>query len=392
MNRIPAADPNIRIKAFSKQVGGHTQIFFNSTPDSTSELWKPLEQRERDFYESAQGNPTLCSLIPEYYGSYTLHASQITLKDKPAKPPIDSSSSSSSTSTATAPNSDNKSDDEIPAFSVQTTNDLSVALSRLPTLPPIDPDSDNFDSEPPSKKTIDSGSKKIIDPASKKIIGRASEKTDDFASKKTIDSGSKREEEERGRRGEPRYPFLVIRDVTTFCVHPCVFDIKLGVRQYADDAPPEKVRSHTLKAQRSTSAKLGCRACGCCAWDCVRRKKVYINKYAGQNGTEFPAFMAIVRSFFENGTGTPRRDAARALADGVERIAEVVEDRERFPFRVYSASLIVVYDGGTAGVGTRTEAKLIDFATVYRLKGPEDVVDDGVAMGLRNVIKAFREV
>lgn len=313
MNIIPSANPAIRIKAFSKQVGGHTQIFFNTAHDATSELWKPLEKREKEFYESAQGNPTLCSLIPEYFGSYTLQASQITLRDKT--------------------NSEGSDDEEIPAFSIQTTNDLSVALSRLPKVPP---------------------------------------NSDDVTS-------------------EPRYPFLVIRDVTTFCVHPCVFDIKLGVRQYADDATPEKVRSHTLKAQRSTSAKLGCRACGCCTWDCVRKQRIYISKYAGQSGTEFPAFMAIVRSFFENGTDTPRRDVARRLAEGVQRILDVVEDRERFPFRVYSASLIVVYDGAVLEKPC-TEVKLIDFATVYKLKSEDEVIDDGITMGLRNVIKAFNEI
>lgn len=314
MNSIPEASPTIRIKAFSKQVGGHTQIFFNSAKDANAELWKPLEHREKEFYEAAQGNPTLCALIPEYFGSYTLQASQITLKDK-----------------KTSSGTDSDSDDDIPAFSIQTTRDLSVALSRLPKIPPADGEH------------------------------------------------------------EPRYPFLVIRDVTTFCVHPCVFDIKLGVRQYADDATPEKVRSHTLKAQRSTSAKLGCRACGCRTWDAVRRQKIYTSKYVGQNGTEFPAFMAIVRSFFENGTGTPRRDVARALAVGVQKILDVVEDRERFPFRVYSASLIVVYDGAVLEKPC-TEVKLIDFATVYRLKTRDEVIDDGVVMGLKNVIKAFLEV
>lgn len=390
MHKIPAADPNIRIKAFSKQVGGHTQIFFNSAPSSTSELWKPLEQREREFYESAQGNPTLCSLIPEYYGSYTLHASQIALKDKPTKPtnettPTSSDSGNSGSGSGTTANSDNKSDDEIPAFSIQTTNDLSVALSRLPTLPPSELDEADIELTSTSTST---STKITANEGESEKVSKEQGKSDNVHDK--TEEGTSCERHAKGR-GEPRYPFLVIRDVTTFCVHPCVFDIKLGVRQYADDAPPEKVRSHTLKAQRSTSAKLGCRACGCRAWDCVRRKKVYINKYAGQNGTEFPAFMAIVRSFFEDGTGAPRRDAARALADSVQRILEVVEDRERFPFRVYSASLIVVYDGGVPEM-TRVEAKLIDFATVYRLKGPEEVVDDGVAMGLRNVIKAFREV
>lgn len=297
-------------------------MFFNSAPNAVSELWKPLEEKERAFYEMAQGNATLCSLIPAYYGTYTLTASQITLKDK---------SSHRTGKRGPKEKEDDDEDNALPAFSVQTSNDLNVVLSRLP-----------------------------------KIAGDVP-------------------------GADPRYPFLVIQDVTTFCTQPCVFDIKLGVRQYADDATPEKVRSHTLKALRSTSAKLGCRACGCCAWDCARQQSVYTNKYVGQSGTDFPAFMAIVRRFFENGTGTPRRDVAAALADAVQEILDVVADRARFPFRMYSASLIVVYDGAVLDRPS-IAAKLIDFATVYRLKTQDDVIDDGVAMGLENVIKAFREV
>ena len=43
---------------------------------------------------------------------------------------------------------------------------------------------------------------------------------------------------------------------------PCVLDVKMGTRQYGDDAPESKRRSQSLKVENSTSGSLGIRLCG----------------------------------------------------------------------------------------------------------------------------------
>lgn len=43
---------------------------------------------------------------------------------------------------------------------------------------------------------------------------------------------------------------------------PCVLDVKMGTRQYGDDAPESKRKSQNLKVEKSTSGTLGIRLCG----------------------------------------------------------------------------------------------------------------------------------
>ena len=41
-----------------------------------------------------------------------------------------------------------------------------------------------------------------------------------------------------------------------------MLDLKMGTRQYGDDAPESKRRSQNLKVEKSTSGTLGIRLCG----------------------------------------------------------------------------------------------------------------------------------
>jgi inositol-hexakisphosphate kinase len=56
--------------------------------------------------------------------------------------------------------------------------------------------------------------------------------------------------------------FILLENLTSKFKFPCVMDLKMGVRQYDDDATQSKKLSHKLKVAETTSGVLGLRITG----------------------------------------------------------------------------------------------------------------------------------
>lgn len=51
--------------------------------------------------------------------------------------------------------------------------------------------------------------------------------------------------------------YIVLEDLTAVYRHPCLLDIKMGVRQWGDDATPKKIEYEKFKVRVGSSALAG---------------------------------------------------------------------------------------------------------------------------------------
>ncbi|KAK5733310.1 hypothetical protein LTR17_009799 [Elasticomyces elasticus] len=129
---------------------------------------------------------------------------------------------------------------------------------------------------------------------------------------------------------------------------PNVLDLKLGARLYADGTAPEKAERLDKVASETTTGSLNFRIAGMKVWNGQSfdtYDKFYGRKFNADNVKDGFA------TFFSGLTTGLRKDEAAELLETIE--AEVAKARnalERLESRMYSASILIVYEGDTAAL------------------------------------------
>ncbi|KAF2396565.1 SAICAR synthase-like protein [Trichodelitschia bisporula] len=239
---------------------------------------------------------------------------------------------------------------------------------------------------------------------------------------------------------------IVLENVAAGFVRPNILDLKLGARLWDDDTKPEKRARLDAVASSTTSGSLGFRVAGMRVWqgeeasatkellapvegkdtkvaELDQSENVLVfNKFYGRSVPTEDALSALRTYFVVPKAGV--RPAAilpvvRAFADEVEEVLAMLEKKES---RMYSASLLFVYEGNPGALKEALEAppksvkeeddedeadeeedeedevpakkshalKVIDFAHATWTPGLGP--DENILQGLRSVLRLLRKL
>ncbi|KAK0422666.1 hypothetical protein QR680_007710 [Steinernema hermaphroditum] len=143
--------------------------------------------------------------------------------------------------------------------------------------------------------------------------------------------------------------FVLLEDIVAKYRRPCVVDLKMGTRQYGDDASAQKRQRQTQKCHTSTSASTGVRMVGMQLYEPGADAYSYINKYDGRV-MDASKFNASLRQFLAM-AGLPR---CRRLLVRLERLQQTLSLAEGYRF--FSSSILIAFDGAVDADEERYQA------------------------------------
>lgn len=188
--------------------------------------------------------------------------------------------------------------------------------------------------------------------------------------------------------------YILLENVTAKFNHPCILDLKMGKRQYADIDSDKKRLSKIQKCESSTSSTLGVRLCGMQVYQIDSGRYIFTDKYCGRT-LSVDGFRSSLKEFFNNGR-TKRFDILPEIIERLQTLCETINSLIKYRF--YSGSLLIVYDG--LPQTNLIDVRMIDFAhsidgsssdessASTNLSGP----DKNYLFGLERLIDVFREI
>lgn len=181
---------------------------------------------------------------------------------------------------------------------------------------------------------------------------------------------------------------LILEDLCAAYRKPCIIDIKIGFRTWYDWADASYVEKCKSKDASTTQSSLGFRICGLKVFQRVMDEYWAADRHWGKLLSAEEVVQAL-RRYTDNNVLRPQDvfgGANGALAQ-LQALEEVF--RAQTAFNLYSASLLLCYDGMAETAGeANVSVKLIDFAHAFEVDGQRD---ENFLTGLQSLIRHVQQ-
>lgn len=156
---------------------------------------------------------------------------------------------------------------------------------------------------------------------------------------------------------------IVLENAAAGFVKPNIIDLKLGARLWDDGAPPAKRQRLDDVASKTTSGSLGFRIAGMRVWNAEKQDfhtydKLYGRKFNAETVTEgFETYFGFRNQQRQD---LPER---RSVLDIVKAdVASVLSALEVTELRMYSASILITYEGDAEALKRAMDAHAAEVA------------------------------
>ncbi|KAK9323942.1 inositol polyphosphate kinase-domain-containing protein [Lipomyces orientalis] len=158
---------------------------------------------------------------------------------------------------------------------------------------------------------------------------------------------------------------VVLENVTSGFSKPSVIDVKLGRQLWDERASLEKRKRLDDVAANTTSGSLSMRIAGMKTWDQDKDEYVVYDKNYGRR-FDNETVREGIDTFVVKALGSDRRkEVIQRLISGIAEIADVLEKEES---RMYSASILAVYE---------TDIRAFEEAVIEERERPENNPENG---------------
>ncbi|RPA86757.1 SAICAR synthase-like protein [Ascobolus immersus RN42] len=150
---------------------------------------------------------------------------------------------------------------------------------------------------------------------------------------------------------------IVLENLTAPFEHPTILDLKLGAQLWDDEASLEKRKRLDDVANATTSGSLGYRIAGMKVWDPITSSYKVYDKMYGRQFNESDIIKGVEDFFAGLGDETELKiKLAERFLSTASGVREVLEKEES---RMYSASLLFVFEGGAKELREALEQEAI---------------------------------